>query len=343
MDITTVGLDIAKSSFHVNGVDRKDRPVVSKVLRRKQVFSYFAKLKPCLIGIEACAGAHYWGRVLQSLGHTVKLIPPQFVKPYVKTNKTDAADAEAICEAVTRPNMRFVPIKHVDQQVVLSLHRARSGFIKARTALVNQIRGLLGEYGVVLRPGIKQVRSNVPLLLDSDQLPDLFKRLLAQLYEHLSEIDGQVDQVEAELKVFFKQSKDAQRIEKIPGIGWLTATALVAAIGDAKTFKNGRQLAAWLGLVPRQHSTGGKPKLLGISKRGDAYLRTLIIHGARAALRCVNRDRSPTGQWVRDLEQRRPKNVAVVARANKHARIVWALLAHQRDYDPNHQSTPLAA
>lgn len=343
MDITTVGLDIAKSSFHVYGVDSNGRRVVSKVLRRKQVFSFFAKIKPCLIGIEACAGAHYWGRVLQSLGHTVKLIPPQFVKPYVKTNKTDAADAEAISEAVTRPNMRFVPIKHVDQQVVLSLHRARSGFIKARTALVNQIRGLLGEYGVILRPGIKQVRANVPMLLDTDELPELFKRLLAQLYEHLSEIDGQVDQVEAELKTFFKQSEDARRIEKIPGIGWLTATALVAAIGDARTFKNGRQLAAWLGLVPRQHSTGGKPKLLGISKRGDAYLRTLIIHGARAAIRFVERDRSPTGQWVRDLEQRRPKNVAVVARANKHARIVWALLAHQRDYNPNYQSIPLAA
>ena len=187
------------------------------------------------------------------------------------------------------------------------------------------------------------MRANVPLLIDSDELPDLFKRLLAQLYEHLSEIDGQVDQVEAELKTYFKQSKDARRIEAIPGIGWLTATALVAAIGDARTFKNGRQLAAWLGLVPRQHSTGGKPKLLGISKRGDAYLRTLIIHGARAAIRFVERDRSPTGQWVRDLEQRRPKNVAVVARANKLARIVWALLAHQRDYDAHYQSIPLAA
>ena len=343
MDVTTVGLDIAKNSFHVYGTEAHGRCQTSKTLRRPQVVTFFTKLKPCLIGIEACASAHYWGRTLQALGHEVKLIPPQYVKPYVKTNKTDAADAEAICEAVRRPNMRFVPIKHVDQQVVLSWHRARSGFVKARTALVNQIRGLLGEYGVVLRPGIKQVRSNVPLLLDDGDLPELFRRLLTQLYAHLCEIDAQVEQIEAELKAWFKHSADAQRIAKIPGIGWLTATALVASIGDARSFKNGRQLAAWLGLVPRQHSTGGKPKLLGISKRGDAYLRTLIIHGARAAIRFVDRDRSPTGQWVRDLEQRRPKNVTVVARANKHARIVWALLAHQRDYDPHHGSTALAA
>ena len=239
--------------------------------------------------------------------------------------------------------MRFVPIKQVDQQVVLSLHRARAGFVKSRTALANQIRGLLGEYGVVLQPGIKQVRAGVPVLLDTDELPELFKRLLSQLYAHLCELDAQVEQIEAELKAWFKHSEDARRIEKIPGIGWLTATALVASIGDARSFKSGRQLAAWLGLVPRQHSTGGKPKLLGISKRGDAYLRTLIIHGARAAIRFVDRDRSPTGQCVRDLEQRRPKNVAVVARANKHARIVWALLAHQRDYDPHYQSVAMAA
>ena len=343
MDITTVGLDIAKNSFHVHAVDSNGRCVSSKTLRRKQVVLFFAKLKPCLIGMEACAGAHYWARTLQALGHEVKLIPPQYVKPYVKTNKTDAADAEAICEAVERPNMRFVPIKQVDQQVVLSLHRARAGFVKSRTALANQIRGLLGEYGVVLQPGIKQVRAGVPVLLDTDELPELFKRLLSQLYAHLCELDAQVEQIEAELKAWFKHSEDARRIEKIPGIGWLTATALVASIGDARSFKSGRQLAAWLGLVPRQHSTGGKPKLLGISKRGDAYLRTLIIHGARAAIRIVDRDRSPTGQWVRDLEQRRPKNVAVVARANKHARIVWALLAHQRDYDPHYQSVAMAA
>jgi transposase len=304
---------------------------------------FFSKISPCLVGIEACASAHNWGRTQQALGQEVRLIPPQNDKPNVKTNNTEAADAEAICEAVRRPNMRFVPIKQVDQQVVLSLHRARSGFVKSRTALANQIRGLLGEYGVVLRPGIKQVRAGVPVLLDTDELPELFKRLLAQLYAYLCELDAQVEQIEAELKAWFKHSEDAGRIEKIPGIGWLTATALVASIGDAKSFKNGRQLAAWLGLVPRQHSTGGKPKLLGISKRGDAYLRTLIIHGARAAIRFVDRDRSATGQWVRDLEQRRPKNVAVVARANKHARIVWALLAHQRDYDPQHQSAPMAA
>ena len=207
MDITTVGLDIATNSFHVYAVDRGGHCASSKVLRRKQVPMFFAKLKPCLIGIEACASAHYWGRTLQALGHEVKLIPPQFVKPYVKSNKTDAADAEAICEAVQRPNMRFVPIKQVDQQVVLSLHRARSGFVKSRTALANQIRGLLGEYGVVLRPGIKQVRVGVPMLLDDGDLPALFQRLLAQLYEHLRTLDAQVEQIETELKVWFKRMK----------------------------------------------------------------------------------------------------------------------------------------
>jgi transposase len=295
--------------------------------------------------MEACSGAHYWGRVLQALGHEVKLMAPQFVKPYVKANKTDAADAEAICEAVRRPNMRFVPIKNVDQQAVLSLHRARSGFVKARTALANQIRGLLTEYGVVLAPGIRHVRQGVPAIVADGELdlPPMFRDLLCQLSVYLRQLDEQVEAIEKPLKVWHRDNDDSQRIAQIPGIGWLTATALVASIGDAKSFANGRQLAAWLGLVPRQHSSGGKPRLLGISKRGDAYLRTLMIHGARAAVRVVDRDRSPTGQWIRDVSKRRPKNVVVVARANKHARIVWALLAHGRDYDASYRSIRQAA
>ena len=241
--------------------------------------------------------------------------------------------------------MRFVPIKNVDQQAVLSLHRARSGFVKARTALANQIRGLLTEYGVVLAPGIRHVRQGVPAIVEDGELdlPPMFRDLLCQLHVYLRQLDEQVEAIEKPLKVWHRDNDDSQRIAQIPGIGWLTATALVASIGDAKSFANGRQLAAWLGLVPRQHSSGGKPRLLGISKRGDAYLRTLMIHGARAAVRVVDRDRSPTGQWIRDVSKRRPKNVVVVARANKHARIVWALLAHGRDYDASYRSIRQAA
>jgi transposase len=345
MKITTVGVDLAKNVFQVHGVDKRGEAVLRKQLRRKQVTAFFAQLEPCLIGIEATAGAHYWARVLQAFGHEVKLMAPQFVKPYVKANKTDAADAEAICEAVRRPNMRFVPIKSADQQAVLSLHRARSGFVKARTALVNQIRGLLGEYGVVLAPGIRHIREGLPDVIEDGErdLPPMFRHLLSQLHGYLRELDEQVETLEKPLKGWHRDNEDSQRIVQIPGIGWLTATALVASIGDARSFKNGRQLAAWLGLVPRQHSSGGKPRLLGISKRGDAYLRTLLIHGARSTLRFVDRDRSPTGQWLRDVGTRRPKNVVVVARANKHARVVWALLAHQRDYDASYQPDRQAA
>ena len=345
MKVTTVGIDLAKSVFQVHGVDARGHTTVQKQLRRKQVAVFFARLEPCLIGMEACAGSHYWARALQALGHEVKLMAPQFVKPYVKANKTDAADAEAICEAVTRPTMRFVPVKKADQQAVLSLHRARSGFVKARTALVNQIRGLLSEYGVVLAPGIGHVREGVPGIVEDGELdlPPMFRDLLRQLYIYLCQLDNQVASIEQPLKAWHRDSDDSQRIVQIPGIGWLTATALVASIGDAKSFKNGRQLAAWLGLVPRQHSSGGKPRMLGISKRGDVYLRTLLIHGARAAMRFVDRDRTATGQWLRDVGKRRPKNVVVVARANKHARIVWALLAHQRDYTASYQPLLQAA
>ncbi len=293
--------------------------------------------------MEATRSANYWAREISAMGHEVKLIAPQFVKPYVKANKTDAADAEAICEAATRPTMRFVPVKSADQQAALSLHRARSGMVRARTAAANQIRGLLEEFGVVLPVGISRVRDEVPALIEDSEidLPHLFRRTLRELHTHLLELDKRIDALENELKAWHRANEASKRLEKIPGMGWLTATALVASIGDAKTFNNGRQLSAWLGLVPRQHSSGGKPRLLGISKRGDAYLRTLLINGARAAIRTVDRDRTATGQWARQVMERRPKNVAIVARANKNARIVWALLAHGRDYESNH--APLIA
>ena len=339
MDITTVGIDLAKSVFQVHGVDERGNRVVRKRLRRNQVLVFFAQMSPCLIGMEACAGAHYWARKFQGQGHTVKLMAPQFVKPYVKANKTDVADAEAICEAVTRPTMRFVPIKGVDQQAVLSLHRARRGFVKARTAQANQIRGLLSEYGITIPQGISHVTRRIPEIIEDGEndLPDVFRGLLHRLWVHLKELHHQVQELEEQINVWHRSSEDSQKLARVPGIGPLTATALVASIGDAKDFRNGRELAAWLGLVPRQHSSGGKVLLQGISKRGDGYLRMLMIHGARSVTRVAERKTTPTDNWSKELLKRRHKNVAAVARANKNARVVWALLAQGRDYDAGYE------
>jgi len=256
------------------------------------------------------------------------------VKPYVKTNKNDAADAEAICEAVSRPNMRFVPLKNGEQQAVLSLHRARQGFVKARTAQANQIRGLLSEYGIVIPQGISHIAQRLPdILADrANDLPGVFRQLLQRLGDHLKELDRQVGELEVHIQTWHRQNEASRKLEKIPGIGPITASAMVASIGDAKNFEDGRQLAAWLGLVPRQHSSGGKQTLLGISKRGDSYLRTLLIHGARSVLRVAERKAQHAGSWLANLMGRRNKNVAAVALANKNARIIWALLAHDREY-----------
>lgn len=337
MKITTVGIDLAKNVFQVHGVDERGKAVLRKQLRRSQVAQFFSNLEPCLIGMEACASAHHWARKLQSFSHTVRLIAPQFVKPYVKSNKNDVADAEAICEAVGRPNMRFVPIKTVEQQAVLSLHRARQGFVKARTAQVNQIRALLAEYGIVLPKGITHVPKQVPVVLadDSHELPGTFRQLIAGLLVHFRELHRQVVELEDQIKAWHRDNPASRRLAEIPGIGPLGASALVASIGDARAFKNGRQLAAWLGLVPRQHSTGGKPTLLGISKRGDVYLRTVLIHGARSAILADQR-RGDGGSWLAKLLERRHPNIAATALANKNARVVWALLAHEREYQPGY-------
>ena len=335
MNVTTIGIDLAKTVFQVHGVDKDGKTVIQKRLRRSKVLEFFVQLPPCLIGMEACSSAHYWARKLREQGHEVKLMAPQFVKPYVKANKTDAADAEAICEAVTRPTMRFVPIKSVDQHAVLSLHRARSGFVKSRTAQANQIRGLLGEFGIILPQGIVHVAGRLPdIIEDADnELPIVFRELLLRLRSHLLELNRQIQELEDQIDAWHKNNEDSQRLASIPGVGVLTASALVASIGNARCFKNGRELAAWLGLVPRQHSSGGKPLLLGISKRGDAYLRTLMVHGARSAVRVAVNKQTPTDSWTNQLSTRRHMNVVSVARANKNARIAWALLAHKRDYD----------
>jgi len=338
MKITTVGIDLAKNVFQVHGVDEQGKRALQKKLSRAQMAPFFANLPPCLIGVEACGSAHYWATKLQEMGHTVRLMAPQFVKPYVKTNKNDAADAEAICEAVARPNMRFVPIKTIEQQAVLALHRARQGFVKARTAQANQIRGLLAEQGITIPQGIGHIPKRLPEILEDPEyrLPGLFRELLQRLGDHLKELDRQVEELEAKILIWHRQNPASQKLARVPGIGPITATAAVASIGDAKSFENGRQLAAWMGLVPRQHSSGGKDTLLGISKRGDVYLRTLMIHGARSVIRVAEGKADHAGSWLAGVMNRRHKNVAAVALANKNARIIWALLAHDQDYEANH-------
>ena len=342
MKITTVGVDLAKNVIQVHARDGRGKTILTKQLKRDQVIPFFAKVEACTIGMEACGSAHFWARRLMELGHVVRLMAPQFVKPYVKTNKNDAADAEAICEALSRPNMRFVPIKTVEQQAVLALHRARSGLVKARTAQANQVRGLLREFGIYLPQGIGYIASRLPAILEDGEngLPGAMRELLERLFAHLNGLDRQVDELEAKIQAVHRDNEASRRLAQIPGIGPLTASALLASIGEAKAFENGRQLAAWIGLVPRQHSSGGKPTLLGISKRGDAYLRTLLIHGARAVIRHWEHKPRQTNTWLTQLLRRRNKNVAAVALANKNARVAWALLTHRRNYETGY--TPAA-
>jgi transposase len=340
MKITTVGIDLAKSVFHIHGVDERGKTLLRKQLKRGEVLKFFGNLPVCLIGMEACGSAHYWARKLIERGHTVKLMAPSFVKPYVKTNKNDRNDAEAICEAVTRPNMRFVSIKSAEQQALLALHCARSGWVKARTAQANQIRGLLAEFGIVVPQGIARLRCALPELLEdaANGLPGLMRNLLSTLLAHLKVLDEQIQTLEREIVAWHRRNDDSRRLERIAGVGPITASALVASIGNPKNFKNGRQVAAWLGLVPAQDSSGGKTKLLGISKHGDVYLRTLLIHGARSVLRHLKSRGDQTQSWVARLVARRNRNVAAVALANKNARIAWALLAHQREFEADYVS-----
>ncbi|HZC01323.1 MAG TPA: IS110 family transposase, partial [Gammaproteobacteria bacterium] len=285
--ISVLGIDIAKLMFHVIGMDDAGHVVLRKRLARSELPRFIANLPPLRIGMEACGSAHYWARCFREHGHDVKLIAPHFVKAYVKSPKNDARDAEAICEAVTRPTMRFVPIKRVEQQDLQALHRVRERLIKARTALVNEIRGLLHEYGIILPQGITKFRTLVVKKLEAEQaqLTPCSRELFRQLYEEFLALDQRLASYDEQLTAMGQAHPEYQRLQTIPGIGPISATALIAAIGEATQFKNGRQLAAWLGVVPREHSTGGKPRLLGISKRGDVYLRKLLVHGARATLR----------------------------------------------------------
>jgi transposase len=335
MKITTIGLDLAKNVFQVHGVNERGVAVLRKQLKRDQVAPYFARLEPCLIGIEACGGAHFWATKLAALGHQVKMMAPQFVKPYVKTNKNDMLDAEAICEAVARPNMRFVPVKSHEQQSVLSLHTARQSFVHARTAQANQIRGLLTEFGLVVPQGIRYLHERVPDLIEdgSNTLPGRFRLLVKRLLDHLKELDRHVRELEREIEQWHRDSDVSKRLETIPGIGPITASALVANAGDPRNFKNARQFAAWIGLVPHQNSSGGKTQLMSISKRGNVYLRTLLIHGGRALVELAKTRPERTGTWLGKLVARRHHNVAAVAMANKNARLAWALLSSGKSYE----------
>lgn len=340
--LSAVGLDLAKNVFQVHGIDADGEVVVRKRLRRSEIRKYFARLEPCLIGMEACGGAHYWSRELTRLGHAVHMMAPAFVKPYLKSNKNDRNDAEAICEAVQRPSMRFVQPKMPEQQAVLHLHHGRQLLVRQRVALSNHMRGVLSEYGIVVPQGVKVISRCLPELLEDadNELPMLARHLLAELkaeHDHLME---RIDRCEQQLNAWHATSAVSQRLASIPGIGVLTATALAASVGEGQDFKNGRQLAAYLGLVPRQSSSGGKERLLGISKRGDGYLRCLLIHGARAVIHHIRRrlkaGRPGGNPWVEQLLQRCHINEAAVALANKMARTAWVLLAKNETYCPAH-------
>lgn len=331
MEIMRIGLDLAKNVFEVYGVDEQEQPALRKTLKRSQVMKFFAQLNPCIVGIESCGSAHHWARKLRSFGHEVRMIAPQFVAPYRKSDKNDHNDAEAICEAAGRPNMRFVPVKTEEQQAVLMVHRVRSLMVGERTSLVNQIRGLLSEFGIVLPQGRCHVRSQLPSILEDaeNDLPEVAREVFANQYERLCELDSKIDEYDRKMA-----DEDAKRLMALEGIGPITATAIIASVGDITTFKNGRQFAAWLGLVPRQWSTGGRARHGRITKRGDVYLRTLLIHGARAVMRYLMNKDDRKSEWVKAVRERRGFNKAAVALAAKHARILWAMLAKGSEYLP---------
>ena len=343
MEITTIGLDIAKRVFQAHGVDATGRAVLRRRLGRAEVLDFFRALRPCLVGIEACGTAHHWAREIRALGHEVRLIPAAYVKPYVKRGKTDAADAEAICEAVTRPTMRFVPMKTADQQAVLMLHRTRDLLVRQRTALVNALRGHLAEFGIVAPQGISRVAELLAVLLGEDEatLPPLARQALRGLAAELEALGKRVEEIEAAIVAWHKENEASRRLAAVPGIGPITASAIVATVGDVSNFASARHFAAWIGLVPKQNSTGGKPRQGGISKAGDRYLRRLLVLGATTVIRHT-RAKAREG-WLGSLLERRPTMIVVVAQANKAARTAWALLARGGSYDPAASARPKAA
>ena len=339
MKLIRVGVDLAKVVFQVHGVGRDEKMLWRRRLPRESWLETLReKLEPgCEIGMEACTGAHHWARQLQALGFRVRLIAPQFVKPYVKSNKNDATDAEAVCEAMSRPGMRFVAMKTLEQQDIQAVHRVRSALLVQRTAKANQIRGLVAEYGLVAPRELTHLRRAVPLWLENTEngLSGRFRRLLGGLWHDLKALDDRVRELDREITTIAREDPAAKRLQQLRGVGPIVASALVAAVGDARQFTNGRQMAASLGLTPKQHSSGGKDRLLGISKRGDCYLRTVLIHGARAVIQTAKGKTDRLSLWINALVARRHPNVAAAALANKTARIAWAMLRNGTDYQPD--------
>jgi transposase len=329
MNITTIGLDLAKTIFQVHGVDAAGQVAVKKKLRRSEVLSFFRSLPPCLVGMEACATAHHWARELSALGHEVRLMPPSYVKAYVRRQKNDAADAEAICEAVTRPTMRFVPVKSIERQAVLVLHRTRELLVRQRTMLINAIRGHCAEFGIIAPQGAQRAGDLVEHLRQAEggAVPDLARPALLMLADQLGALGAQIHALERRLLVWHRQDQASQRLATIPGVGIITATALAASVPDPRLFRSGREFAAFLGLVPRQSSSGGKDRLGRISKMGDGYLRKLLVVGATSVIRRARTGALAAAPWIRSLLERRPARVVTVAMANKTARIAWAVLA----------------
>ena len=334
MQVTTIGLDIAKNVFQVHGVDQHGKVVLRKRLSRGRVLAFFANLPRCVIGLEACGGAHYWARELTKLGHEVRLMPPQYVRPYVKTNKHDAADAEACCEAVQRPGMRFVPVKNAQQQALLMLHRIRDRLIAERTGTINAIRGHMAEFGMVAAQRDAGLKTLIAIIADGDdvRLPAMARELLVLQLEHLRQIEARIAALDGRLVRQARDDDACRRLTEAPGIGPVIATAMVATVGNARLFSSGRSFAAWLGLTPRQHATGGKERLLGISKRGDGYLRRQLMHGARSLVRLAQGREGHLWAWINALLARRPFNVVVAAVANKLARLIWAMLSRGEAY-----------
>ena len=333
--VSTIGLDIAKSVFQVHGVDANGLVVVRRQLKRRYVLAFFEKLGPCLVGIEACASSHYWSRQLQALGHNVRLMPPAYVKPYVKRQKNDMADAEAICEAVTRANMRFVPTKTPEQQSGLVLHRTRHLFIRQQTSLINAIRGHLAEFGVTAPVGRKGIEELLRVIADpSDKrVPDVVRACLAALGSQLLSLKKQILDFDRMIMAWHRSDQTSKRLNCIPGVGPLLATALVASVADPKVFRSGRNFSAWIGLVPKQHSSGGRARLGSISKKGDRYLRGLFVAGALAVIRYAKLHGTKYRPWVAALLARRPTKVAAIALANKLARMAWAMMARGERYN----------
>ena len=333
MKVTTIGLDLAKNWFQVHGVAADGRVVIRRKLRRSEVIGFFKSLPPCVVGIEACATAHHWARELIALGHRVKLMPPAYVKAYVKRNKNDAADAEAICEAVTRPSMRFVPVKDAEQQSVLMLHRVRSLLVRQRTMLVNALRAHMAEFGIIAPQGLRNVEDLTKIIAhEGERLPGLARSILQALVDRLTDTMVRVREIEKRLAQWHRQSQVSQWLATVPGVGIMGASAIAATVTDPHLFKSGREFAAWLGMTPRQNSSGGKERLGSTSKRGDKYIRSLLIAGAIAVLRHARNRATRDGEWVRGLLARKPTKVAAVALANKTARIVWAVMARGNGY-----------